>query len=161
VTIQNGRLCRLWNWLALMLVCPNTFSIDQLNPCWICIAVCDLAGKVYVIGGWNGQCGMKQCNIFDPVEGKWTEIEPLNYGKKDFVAMIIKLWITLFFYLGRYQAAVTTRLGKLYAVGGCDAWNCLNTVEVYDPATGMWDFLPPMNTARRGCGVTLYQSEFK
>jgi len=23
----------------------------------------------------------------------------------------------------------------------------------------MWDFLPPMNTARRGCGVTLYQSE--
>lgn len=45
------------------------------------LGVCDLGGKVYVIGGWNGQCGMKQCNIFDPVEGKWTEIEPLNYGK--------------------------------------------------------------------------------
>ena len=37
---------------------------------------------MYVIGGWNGQCGMKQCNIFDPAEGKWTEIESLNYGKK-------------------------------------------------------------------------------
>ena len=51
-------------------------------------------------------------------------------------------------------------MGKLYAVGGCDAWNCLNTAEVYDPDTGVWDFLPPMNTARRGCGVTLYQSTF-
>lgn len=59
---------------------------------------------------------------------------------------------------GRYQAAVTTRIGKLYAVGGCDAWNCLNSVEVYDPETDVWDFLPPMNTARRGCGVTLFQS---
>jgi len=60
---------------------------------------------------------------------------------------------------GRYQAAVTARLGKLYAVGGCDAWNCLNTVEVYDPQTEAWDFLPPMNTARRGCGVTFYQDK--
>lgn len=60
-------------------------SFFTINPCcvFIFIAVCDLAGKVYVIGGWNGQCGMKQCNIFDPVEGKWTEIEPLNYGEKD------------------------------------------------------------------------------
>ena len=71
--------------------------------------------------------------------------------------MFLFTWIGI---SGRYQAAVTTRQGKLYAVGGCDAWNCLNTVEVYDPETGVWDFLPPMNTARRGCGVTLYQSEF-
>ena len=138
------------------------FFVFTINILRVIIAVCDLAGKVYVIGGWNGQCGMKQCNIFDPVEGKWTEIEPLNYGKR---VVTIKISIGnyfpyLFLYIGRYQAAVTTRLGKLYAVGGCDAWNCLNTVEVFDPITGMWDFLPPMNTARRGCGVTLYQSEF-
>ena len=60
---------------------------------------------------------------------------------------------------GRYQAAVTTRMGKLYAVGGCDTWNCLNSVEVYDAEADVWDFLPPMNTARRGCGVALYQSK--
>lgn len=65
---------------------------------------------------------------------------------------------TITFLLGRYQAAVATMGNKVVAAGGCDAWNCLNTVEVYDPETGMWNFLPPMNTARRGCGVALYQS---
>lgn len=50
--------------------------------------------------------------------------------------------------------------GKVYAVGGCDAWNCLNTVEVYNPELNTWDFLPPLNTARRGCGVAFYQSEY-
>ena len=43
-------------------------------------AVCDLAGKVYVVGGWNGQCGMKQSNAFDPAGGKWSSIAPLNCG---------------------------------------------------------------------------------
>lgn len=60
---------------------------------------------------------------------------------------------------GRYQAAVTAMHGRLYAVGGCDAWNCLNTVEVYNPESNTWDFLPPLNTARRGCGVAFYQSK--
>lgn len=116
---------------------------------------------MYCVGGWNGQCGMKQCDVYDPSLGRWTSIAPLNYGKHErhgcyptpcrpdgFCSCV-----------GRYQAAVTTRNGKLYAVGGCDAWNCLSSVEVYDPETGVWDFLPAMNTARRGCGVTLYQSE--
>lgn len=44
--------------------------------------MCDLGGKVYVIGGWNGQCGMRQCNVYDPIEGKWKEIAPLNCGKE-------------------------------------------------------------------------------
>ena len=100
--------------------------------------VCDLGGRVYCVGGWNGQYGMRQCNVLDPQSRQWSDIAPLNFG--------------------RYQAAVTATSGKLYAVGGCDTWNCLNTVEVYDPELNAWDSLPPLNTARRGCGVAFYQS---
>ncbi len=38
--------------------------------------------SVYCIGGWNGQYGMKQCDVYDPVLGKWTPIAPLNFGDK-------------------------------------------------------------------------------
>ena len=36
---------------------------------------------------------------------------------------------------GRSQAAVCTWQGKIYVVGGCDAWHCTNTMVVYDPQT--------------------------
>ena len=56
--------------------------------------------------------------------------------------------------LGRYQAAVTVLNGLVYAVGGCDSWNCLSSVEVYDPARDVWSFVAPMATPRRGSGVS-------
>jgi len=43
--------------------------------------------------------------------------------------------------------------GKVYVVGGCDTWNCLNTVECYDPETNSWSFIKPIITPRRGCGL--------
>lgn len=43
--------------------------------------------------------------------------------------------------------------GKLYVVGGCDTWNCLNTAECYDPNTNSWSFIKPIITPRRGCGL--------
>lgn len=70
-------------------------TIGSIINSAFCTAVCDLAGKVYVIGGWNGQCGMKQCNIFDPIEGKWTEIEPLNYGSTTLGRLLFQILILL------------------------------------------------------------------
>lgn len=49
--------------------------------------------------------------------------------------------------------------GYVYAVGGCDSWNCLNSVERYDPATNSWTSVSPLNTARRGCGVAVYNGK--
>ena len=48
---------------------------------------------------------------------------------------------------------MTSFQGKIWVAGGCDAWNPLGTVEVYDPATNTWKYGPPMNSARRGCGL--------
>ena len=60
-----------------------------------------------------------------------------------------------FFYcsLGRSQSAVTSFRGKIWVVGGCDAWNPLCSVEIYDPETNSWRLGPPMGTPRRGCGL--------
>ena len=46
---------------------------------------------------------------------------------------------------------------KIYAVGGSDAWDCLNSVEVYDPLIDEWSDGVPMATCRRGAGVCVYK----
>lgn len=53
--------------------------------------VCSLEGKIYCIGGWNGQVGIKQCDIYDPETNQWTTIAPMQTGTK-----IILKWV--FFY---------------------------------------------------------------
>lgn len=58
---------------------------------------------------------------------------------------------------------------KIYAIGGYGSYDgtdkykhfitisaCLNTVERYDPVTGVWDVIAPMNECRRAlAAVTL------
>ena len=36
----------------------------------------------YVIGGWSGQSGLNDCEVYDPKkpEKKWTQIARLNMG---------------------------------------------------------------------------------
>ena len=58
-------------------------------------------------------------------------------------------------YVGRFQAAVTSFRGKIWVVGGCDAWNPLRSVEIYDPANNSWSQGPPIATPRRGCGLAV------
>lgn len=95
--------------------------------------VCALNGKIYCIGGWNGQAGIRQCDVYCPETDKWTSIAPLNTG--------------------RCQAGVFAFNNKIWVVGGSDAWNCLGTCETYDPETNQWNFTAPLSTARRGCGL--------
>nr|CAD7447871.1 unnamed protein product [Timema bartmani] len=101
--------------------------------------VCDLNDKIYCVGGWNGQVGIKQCDVFDPDTSQWTNIAPLLTG--------------------RYQAGVCSMNGLVFAAGGCDAWNCLSSVEVYDPQTDTWTYIKNMITARRGCGLAMFKDK--
>ena len=58
---------------------------------------------------------------------------------------------------GRSQAGVCVLDGRIVAIGGCDAWNPMNTVEVYDPEEDKWTNLPAMNTNRRGLGAAVFK----
>lgn len=95
--------------------------------------VCTLYNRIYCVGGWNGQIGIKQCDVYRPLEDKWTSISSLNTG--------------------RYQAGVAAFKNKLWAAGGSDAWSCLASVETYDPDTDRWTYAPSLLTPRRGCGL--------
>lgn len=53
--------------------------LNSLNL--ICFTgVCALENKIYCVGGWNGQVGIKQCDVFDPETSTWSSIASLNIG---------------------------------------------------------------------------------
>ena len=57
------------------------------------------------------------------------------------------------------MAAVTLE-GKIYALGG--RWRGageMNSVEVFDPATGAWKPGPPMNAPRAGFAATVIKGQ--
>lgn len=43
--------------------------------------VCDLNDLIYCIGGWNGQAGIKQCDVLNPETGEWSSIASLQTGE--------------------------------------------------------------------------------
>lgn len=47
----------------------------------------------------------------------------------------------------------------MYVTGGAESWNCLNTVERYNPENNTWTLVAPMNVARRGAGVAVHAGE--
>lgn len=63
--------------------------------------------------------------------------------------------------LGRHQAAVCELNGFVYVIGGAESWNCLNSVERYNPANNTWTLVAPMNVARRGAGVVVYEGNWR
>jgi len=96
--------------------------------------------SVYVIGGWSGCSGLSLCECYNTDTQTWSPIADLN--------------------VGRSQVAVCALDdGRIIAAGGSDAWNCTNTVEVYDPQANKWSLLPSLALARRGAGVTCFNSK--
>ena len=47
--------------------------------------------------------------------------------------------------------------GKIWVAGGCNAWNAIRSVEIYDPLTNSWKEGPSLSTPRRGCGLAVHQ----
>lgn len=58
--------------------------------------------------------------------------------------------------VGRHQSAVCELGGYLYIIGGAESWNCLSSVERYNPENDTWTLIAPMNMARRGAGVAVH-----
>lgn len=92
------------------------------------------AGVLFVVGG-RGSSGdpFKSTECFDLRNSRWFSVADMTTKRR--------------------HVGVTVANGKVYAVGGFDGKEHLNTMEVFDPQTNKWTPATPMNRCRRGLGV--------
>ena len=59
--------------------------------------------------------------------------------------------------LCRYDREPTQFVGRgmIVCVAGTDRWNCMDTVEAYEPTNDAWRPLPRLSAPRRGCAVVV------
>lgn len=93
-------------------------------------------GKVYIMGGHNGDTPLKLTEVFVPGEhldsrGTWRRLPPMQAR--------------------RTHCSASTLGDMVYVIGGSADGRTLNTFEVFDPARGewaVWFTKPPMQTKR-------------
>ena len=59
----------------------------------------------------------------------------------------------------RSRVGVAVFEGKLYAIGGFDGTNRLDSAEVYDPETDEWSIIPSMKERRSALGCVAFESQ--
>ena len=86
--------------------------------------------KIYAIGGYGGgdNACLSSAERYDPLTGKWELIASMKEAR-------------------RALAAVALPDG-IYAIGGYNGKEYINTVEKYDFFTNEWTTIKPMNTPR-------------
>jgi len=96
------------------------------------MAVAELLGKIYVIGGYPAsRVTVATVQVYDPASNRWSLATPLPDP------------------LNHQMAAAAN--GRLYVLGGqtdSGSTSFTNTVWEYDPATSNWTEQAPMPTAR-------------
>jgi N-acetylneuraminic acid mutarotase len=102
-------------------------------------------GKLYVIGGWGHGKARGATYEYDPATDKWTKKKPMPRPA--------------------HHAALAAANGKIYVVGGFvapqqttvptgGAWEPIDDVSEYDPATDSWKSLAPL-PGKRGSAVAV------
>jgi N-acetylneuraminic acid mutarotase len=97
-----------------------------------------IAGKIHVVGGRvPGDMELRTHEIYDPATDTWAAGPPMPTG--------------------RSGIAVVAHGERLYVFGGETvrrfSSKTFDEAERFDPATGRWEILPPMPTARHGLGA--------
>uniref|UniRef100_A0A8C2I3W9 Influenza virus NS1A binding protein a n=1 Tax=Cyprinus carpio TaxID=7962 RepID=A0A8C2I3W9_CYPCA len=81
-------------------------------------AVCELDGKLFVVGGFDGSHALRCVEMYDPARNEWRMLGSMNSPRSNAGAAV---------------------LGDIiYAVGGFDGNDFLNSVEAYSPKTDEW-----------------------
>lgn len=86
-------------------------------------------GKVLIAGGARDGNATSTAELYDPASGTWTNTGPMRVNRQTHTATLLPN-------------------GKVLVAGGYNgdsSFTGLNSAEVYDPATGSWTLVAPMN----------------
>ncbi len=90
------------------------------------VAVAEVGGKIYVVGGFRGE---RELEIYDPVADRWSRGASIPRALHHTAAVDLK--------------------DKLYVVGGfVEGWTPTDEVHEYDPASDRWQRLAALPTPR-------------
>lgn len=97
-------------------------------------------GRIYVVGGAGGSrdSSLAVTERFDPERFTWETLMPMPSARRGLALLPVD--------------------GMLYALGGSDGTRTFSAVEVFDPATNMWDVRPPMPARRGYFGTAVIQT---
>ncbi|XP_007895123.1 kelch-like protein 8 [Callorhinchus milii] len=96
------------------------------------VGVISVDGKVYAVGGHDGNEHLGSIEMFDPLTNKWMMKASMNTKRRGI--------------------ALASLGGPIYAIGGLDDHTCFSDVERYDIGSDLWSSVAPMNTPRGGVG---------
>lgn len=140
VTLNDGRIfviggrtnkCEIFNPTTQSWKITDSLIIDRYDIFQNTVAKLD-DGKILVTGGTQLFPTIRQfanCEIFDPLEERWAEIDSLHFRR----------W-------GHTTTALKN--GKILVVGGLHYDKDLNICEMYDPEVGKWEIVDSLNVAR-------------
>lgn len=127
----------VWNPVATVYAYdPATDSWDERAPMPTArgaLSVTEHEGKLYAIGGYDGNANSAAVEVYDPESNTWDSRAPVPTAR-DHLA----------------TAAVS---GKVYAIGGRllgDYRRNLSVTEMYDPVGDRWTRVADLPTARSG-----------
>lgn len=117
--------------------------------------------KIYCVGGYDGREHFNMCTIFDPVNNTWKEVN--EYHWPYFCSSNHLETIVLFhssysqiapMHSRRCYVSVVELNGYIYALGGHNGVERLNSVERYDPTTNQWTMMSSMLAVRSDASAT-------
>ena len=135
---------------------PWTTIVAPTSTCRTSVGVGVLKKKLYAVGGQDGVSCLSVVERLDPIGGNWEQVG-LSYSTPTKSYACIHVFCTQVAPLNTRRLGVSLAvLGDyLYAIGGSDGANPLNSVERYDPITSAWNFVAPMSTSRKHLGAAV------
>ncbi|XP_071497616.1 kelch-like protein 28 [Diadema antillarum] len=111
-----------WSTVASMHMCRSNHGVAVLD------------GRIYALGGYNGESYMKSVEYYCPKSNQWRAATPMLDSRSIFTTAVVD--------------------GKIYAIGGYGP-NYLSSMERYDPDKDAWEKAAPLNDRRINFGVAV------
>lgn len=98
-------------------------------------------GKLLVCGGRDGLKTLNTFESWDPIEGVWNSMPPMNTPRHGLgVAVFEGPLYAVGEFLMKYLNYLMF-LNAIATIGGHDGWSYLSTAERFDPITRAWSFI--------------------